>query len=119
MVGPTLGGYLTDNYNWRYIFYINGPVGLIALAACFAVVDDPDYLKQQRKELLSKPLNFDFIGVGLLSLAMCCWETVLSKGQQWDWFGDPFWRVQTLAIGFTVAGLCLIFRETADQISDC
>ena len=112
VVGPTLGGYLTDNYNWRWIFYINGPVGLIALLACYAVVEDPDYLKQQRKELLSKPLNFDFIGVGLLALAMCCWETVLSKGQQWDWFGDPFWRVQTLAIGFTVAGVLLILRET-------
>src|SRR5262245_7380728 len=112
VVGPTLGGYLTDNYNWRWIFFINGPVGLAALVACHALVEDPEYLKVQRRELLSKPLNFDYAGLGLLVVAMCCWETVLSKGQQWDWFGDPFWRVQTLAaiFGFCVVGL--LRRET-------
>src|SRR5712675_3264309 len=55
VVGPTLGGYLTDNYNWRWIFYINVPVGLIALGACYATVTDPDYLRQQRSELLKRP----------------------------------------------------------------
>jgi MFS transporter, DHA2 family, multidrug resistance protein len=111
VVGPTLGGYLTDNYNWRWIFYINVPVGLIAIAACAATVTDPDYLKQQRSELLKKPLNFDYIGLGLLAVALSCWETILSKGQQWDWFGDPFWRVQTLAGLIVFCFGLLIFRE--------
>src|SRR6202044_2426669 len=61
VVGPTLGGYLTDNYNWRYIFYINIPVGLIAAIACYILLEDPDYLKKTRAELLSGPLNFDTI----------------------------------------------------------
>src|SRR5215471_4997566 len=52
VVGPTLGGYLTDNYNWRWIFYINVPIGLLAMLACYAVVEDPDYLKQMRAKLL-------------------------------------------------------------------
>src|SRR6202050_273597 len=51
VVGPTLGGYLTVNYDWRWIFYINVPVGALALALCYFVVDDPDYLKKERAEL--------------------------------------------------------------------
>ncbi|HTQ38538.1 MAG TPA: DHA2 family efflux MFS transporter permease subunit [Pirellulales bacterium] len=111
VVGPTLGGYLTDNYNWRWIFYINVPVGLIALAACWATVTDPDYLQQLRADLLKKPLNFDYIGFGLLALGMSCWETFLSKGQQWDWLGDPFWRVQTLLALIILCFGFLVFRE--------
>ncbi|HZZ30231.1 MAG TPA: DHA2 family efflux MFS transporter permease subunit [Pirellulales bacterium] len=111
VVGPTLGGYLTDNYNWRWIFYINVPVGLLALGACAATVRDPEYLRQQRSELLKKPLNFDYIGFGLLALGMSCWETFLSKGQQWDWLGDPFWRVQTLLALIIFCFGFFIFRE--------
>jgi DHA2 family multidrug resistance protein len=111
VVGPTLGGYLTVQYNWRYIFYINIPVGTLALVACYFLVQDPDYLKKQRKELLSQPLNFDFLGLGLLSLTIICWEVLLSKGQEWDWLGDPFWRIQTLLAGFVLGLGSLIFWE--------
>jgi DHA2 family multidrug resistance protein len=111
VVGPTLGGYLTVTYNWRWIFYINIPVGALALVACYFLVDDPDYLKKNRAELRRRPLNFDYIGLGLLALVMSSWEIVLSKGQQWDWLGDPVWRVQTLAILFVVGLGGLIFRE--------
>ena len=58
VVGPTLGGYLTDNYNWRWIFYINVPVGLVALCRLLSLVEDPDYLKQKRAELLQKAAQF-------------------------------------------------------------
>ncbi len=111
VIGPTLGGYLTVFYNWRWIFYINLPVGAIAFVSCYLLVDDPDYLKQERARLLSKPLNFDYTGMGLLALAMSCWEIMLSKGQEWDWLGDPFWRVQTLLVLFVLGLGCLIFRE--------
>src|SRR5260221_4390230 len=67
IVGPTLGGYLTDNYNWRWIFYINIPIGLMAFAACYVLLDDPDYLKQERAETKKRPLEFDTIGLGLLA----------------------------------------------------
>jgi DHA2 family multidrug resistance protein len=111
IVGPTLGGYLTVQYGWRYIFYINVPVGALALVACYFLVEDPEYLKQQRRELLSRPLNFDFIGLGLLGLAIICWEVLLSKGQEWDWLGDPFWRIQTLLVLFVLGLGGLIFWE--------
>ncbi len=111
VVGPTLGGYLTDFYNWRWIFYINVPIGLIAFAGSYWLLKDPEYLIKERKELNSKPLNFDTIGLGLLAICLSCWEVMLSKGQQWDWFGDPTWRVQTLAIVFVVSLGLLIFRE--------
>src|SRR5262249_45407962 len=111
VVGPTLGGYLTVQYNWRWIFFINVPVGAVALVVCYFVVEDPEYLKEERAELRRRPLNFDYIGLGLLALVMSSWEIMLSKGQEWDWLGDPFGRVQTL-LGLFVLGLgCLIFWE--------
>jgi DHA2 family multidrug resistance protein len=111
VVGPTLGGYLTVNYDWRWIFLINLPVGAIGFLASYLLVEDPDYLKQERAELRRRPLNFDTIGLGLLVLIMSCWEVMLSKGQEWDWYNDPFWRVQTLFILFVLGLGALIFRE--------
>src|SRR5271168_1372370 len=60
VVGPTLGGWLTDNYDWRWIFYINIPVGLFALVAAYIFVQDPPYLVAQRADLKKRPLNFDY-----------------------------------------------------------
>jgi DHA2 family multidrug resistance protein len=111
VVGPTLGGYLTDYYDWRWIFYINLPVGSLAFLMSFLLLEDPDYLKQERAKLRSKPLRLDGIGLGLLALAISAWEVILSKGQEWDWLGDPFWRVQTLMIVFLTCLGLLIYRE--------
>jgi DHA2 family multidrug resistance protein len=111
VVGPTLGGYLTVNYDWRWIFYINVPVGTLALVFCYFVVEDPHYLKVKRAELRRLPLNFDYIGLGLLVLIMSCWEVMLSKGQEWDWYNDPFGRVQTLFLLFAFGLVGLIVRE--------
>ena len=104
VVGPTLGGWITDSYSWRWVFYINVPVGLLALAACYALLRDPDYLVKQRIELRKQPLRFDTLGLLLLIVVMVSWEVMLSKGQEWDWLSDPFWRVQTL-LTFVVVGL--------------
>jgi len=111
VVGPTLGGWITDSYSWRWVFYINVPVGLLALAACYFLLRDPDYLTEQRLELRRQPLRFDLLGLSLLVIVMVSWEVMLSKGQEWDWLGDPFWRVQTLAIFFVVGLVALIFWE--------
>ena len=111
VIGPTLGGYLTVNYNWRWIFYINIPVGAIGVLAAYLVVKDPDYLKNERAELRRQPLNFDYIGMGLLILMMASWEIMLSKGQEWDWYNDVTYKVQTLFVIFVVALGTLLFRE--------
>ena len=95
VVGPTLGGWITDDYSWRFVFFINVPVGFLALTACYFVVRDPDYLTAQRAEQRRRPSRFDSIGLSLLVIAIVCWEVTLSKGQEWDWLSDPFGRVQT------------------------
>ena len=105
VVGPTLGGWLVVTYDWRWIFYINLPVGILGFLACYALLQDPPYLQAERAELKTQPFNFDGIGLGLLALVMASWEVVLSKGQEWDWLGDPFWRVQTLLLLLLLAAV--------------
>lgn len=83
IVGPTLGGWLVVSYDWRWIFYINLPVGALAFAASYMLLDDPDYLKRQRAELQRQPFRIDAIGVGLLALTMSCWEILITKGHKW------------------------------------
>jgi DHA2 family multidrug resistance protein len=112
VVGPTLGGYITDEYSWRWIFLINIPVGIAALVLCAIVVRDPDYLQDQRRELKKQPLNFDILGLSLLVMTMVCWEVVLSKGQEWDWFNDAFGRIQVLSALFLVGATSLVLWET-------
>jgi DHA2 family multidrug resistance protein len=111
VVGPTLGGWITDSYSWRWVFLINVPVGIMALGACAMTLRDPDYLVAQRTELRKKPFSFDGVGLTLLVIVIVCWEVALSKGQEWDWMGDPSWRVQTLVILFVVGLTGLIFWE--------
>jgi MFS transporter, DHA2 family, multidrug resistance protein len=112
VVGPTLGGYITDEYSWRWIFLINIPVGIAALVLCAMVVRDPEYLQDQRRESKKKPLNFDILGLGLLAMTMVCWEVILSKGQEWDWFNDSFGRIQILSALFLIGGTSLVVWET-------
>jgi DHA2 family multidrug resistance protein len=111
IVGPVLSGWLVVNYGWRWIFHINAPVGLVSFLACYALLEDPEYLKQERAELKKRSLNFDGIGLGLLALVIASWEVMLSKGQEWDWWGDPFGRVQTLLTVFVMALVGLLYRE--------
>jgi DHA2 family multidrug resistance protein len=111
IVGPTLGGWITDTYSWRWVFLINVPVGLLALAGCYALLRDPDHLVAERAELRKQPFHFDSIGLSLLAIVAVCWEVMLSKGQEWDWLGDPFWRIQTLAILAATGLVALVFWE--------
>lgn len=80
IIGPTLGGWITDNYSWRWIFYINLPIGLIAAFMANAFVEDPPYLKNQ------KPGKIDYTGFGLMALGLGALELTLDLGQQHDWF---------------------------------
>ncbi|GAA4435957.1 MDR family MFS transporter [Bremerella cremea] len=120
VIGPTLGGWLVINYDWRWIFYINIPIGVIAFVAAYFLVKDPEYLVQQRKEANRKTFRLDYIGLGLLAIAVSCWEVILSKGQEWDWWGDPFWRVQLLVVACVAGFVLFIVRElkTDDPLID-
>jgi len=84
IIGPTLGGWITDNYSWRWIFYINIPVGLLAMLMAKTFIEDPPYIRGQR------PGRIDYIGFGLMAVGLATLQLVLDKGQEDDWFSSPF-----------------------------
>jgi len=87
-IGPTLGGYITDNFNWRWIFFLNVPICLLSLYLTSRIVEDPPYVKEQVKKTQSGGLRLDLIGFALLGLTFGSLEFVLDKGQEDDWFGS-------------------------------
>jgi DHA2 family multidrug resistance protein len=97
-VGPTLGGWITDNYSWRWIFYINLPIGLLTLFLVYRMVEDPPFLKR----LTGAGIRLDYIGISLLALGVGALQIMLDKGQEDDWFGSHF--IVTLAC---IAAVCL------------
>ena len=88
-IGPTLGGWITDNYNWRWIFYINVPIGIVSLLLTHRMVEDPPYLQASRHKPGQK-LRIDYVGLGLIALAIGCLQIVLDKGQEADWFASSW-----------------------------
>jgi DHA2 family multidrug resistance protein len=104
-VGPTLGGWITDNYSWRWVFYINVPVGALALLLVYQLVEDPPYLASVKKRVS----RFDFIGFSLLTLGVGALQIALDKGQEVDWFGSHF--ITTLVVLAAVSLVSLILWE--------
>ena len=88
-IGPTLGGWITDNYSWRWIFYINVPVGALSIVLTSRLIVDPPWIVERVRQLKRK-LDIDYIGIGLLSLGLGFLQVVLDKGQEEDWFGSHF-----------------------------
>src|SRR5271167_3465073 len=86
-LGPTLGGWITDNYSWRWIFLLNVPVGIIAVLLASLLIHDP---ANAVRRTFKQGLKIDFIGLGLLSVGLGFLQIVLDKGQRDDWFGSPF-----------------------------
>ena len=87
-IGPTLGGWITDNYDWRWIFFINVPVAILSLVLTSRMVEDPPHIVAEVAESKRNGLNLDYIGFGLLALGFGSLEFVLDKGQEDDWFGS-------------------------------
>jgi len=96
ILGPTLGGWITDNYSWRWIFYINLPVGIGAVLMAKWVVEDPPYIKRNVNA------DIDFIGFGLMAVCLGALQIILDKGQEADWFGTPWvcWFAATSLVTF-------------------
>jgi len=99
-IGPTLGGWITDNYTWRWIFLMNLPVGLLALFLVIKYVEDPPFLKR----VPLKESKVDYVGFGFLAIGIAFLQIVLDKGQEDDWFGSHF--IVTLSV---ISIVCLVF----------
>jgi DHA2 family multidrug resistance protein len=99
-IGPTLGGWITDNFTWRWIFFINIPVGIISLLLTTRLIQDPPYLKRRK---LSET-KIDYVGLGFVALGLGALQIVLDKGQRDDWFESRFIVVLSL-----IAAASLIF----------
>jgi DHA2 family multidrug resistance protein len=111
ILGPTLGGYITDNYSWRWIFYINIPVGILSLILTYFIVQDPPEMAGQIKATRAKGLSVDYVGLSLVSLGLGSLEVIYAKGQEWDWYNDPFWRAQVFMIAAVVGLVCFVVWE--------
>ena len=102
-VGPTLGGWITDNYTWRWIFFINLPVGILALFLVFRLVEDPPWAKR----LKGAGIKIDYIGVALLTLGVGALQVMLDKGQEEDWFGSHFILALAILAGAGLVSLVI------------
>lgn len=100
-IGPTLGGFLTDNYGWPWIFYINIPLGILAAIMIIGYVHDPEYQR--------RPPSIDYIGIALLAMSVGSLQYLLENGQREDWFDSR--AMITLAATSVVTGVVLVWRE--------
>ncbi len=103
IIGPVLGGWITDNLTWRWVFYINLPVGVVSLVMTWFFIFDPEYVRQQRAG------SIDYIGLGLLCVGLGALQIVLDKGEREDWFSSAF--IVRLAIVSAVCLVLLIYWE--------
>jgi DHA2 family multidrug resistance protein len=88
-VGPTIGGWITDNFSWHWIFFINVPIGIASLLLVHWLVDEPEALERERRERLADGLKIDWAGFALIAMSLGCLEVVLDRGQIDDWFKSP------------------------------
>jgi len=99
IIGPTLGGWITDSYSWRWIFLINIPVGILSLTLCTFLIFDPPYLERRRLGAF----RIDYGGLGLIAVGLGCLEVFLDEGQRKDWFAS-----QRIVVSLVLACVCLV-----------
>jgi MFS transporter, DHA2 family, multidrug resistance protein len=114
-LGPTLGGWITDNYSWRWIFLLNVPVGIVSVIMIALLIADPPHMV---RKTFKQGLRIDFLGLGLLSVGLGFLQVVLDKGERDDWFGSSFITWATVVA--VTALLALVIREltTSEPVVD-
>jgi MFS transporter, DHA2 family, multidrug resistance protein len=117
-IGPTLGGWITDQASWRWVFLINVPVGAVLLALVAAMVHDAPGAEEKRKERLKKGVHVDFIGFGLLALGLGGLQVVLDKGERDDWFASGFILVLSIVMGISLVAFVVRELRAKEPIVD-
>ena len=112
IIGPTLGGWITDNYSWRWIFYINIPIGILAVFMANMFIEDPPYIRDQR------PGRIDRLGFALMAIGLGTLQLVLDKGQEEDWFHSSLITFATVFAALTLTGFVIWELSTKEPIVD-
>ncbi|HTX25368.1 MAG TPA: DHA2 family efflux MFS transporter permease subunit [Steroidobacteraceae bacterium] len=110
-IGPVLGGYITDEYTWRWVFFINVPVGILSLLLVQALVDEPQLLIRERKERWRRGIRLDFSGAALIALGLGFLEITMDRGEREDWFASEL--IRTTAIVSAVSLIAFVVHECA------
>jgi MFS transporter, DHA2 family, multidrug resistance protein len=114
-LGPTLGGWITDNYSWRWIFLLNVPVGFVSVIMISLLITDPPHMV---RKTFQEGLRIDFLGLGLLSVGLGFLQVVLDKGERDDWFGSTFITWASVVSLAALAGLVVRELTTTDPVVD-
>jgi DHA2 family multidrug resistance protein len=110
VIGPTLGGYVTDNFSWRWVFFLNVPIGIAGLFGVAALVEDPPWVKERRSQ------GVDYIGIGLITLGLGCLQVAMDRGEDADWLSSGFIRVMFLLAFLGIAGAIGWLLTTAKPV---
>jgi DHA2 family multidrug resistance protein len=107
ILGPTLGGWITDNYTWRWVFFINVPIGVLTTFAVIALVEDPPWAKAKSK------VSIDYIGISLIAITFACFQIMLDRGEDDDWFSSGIIRTFAIlaAVGLSTAIAWLLYTR--------
>ena len=114
VIGPILGGWITDTYSWRWVFLINVPVGIVAFAAVLRCVEDPPWVRRDRASARA----IDYTGIGLIALGLGSLQIMLDRGEDLDWFGSPLIRLFALLAGIGIAGAVVWLLLTDKPVVD-
>jgi DHA2 family multidrug resistance protein len=112
VLGPTVGGWITDNFSWRWVFFINVPIGVLTTFAVISVVEDPPWAKRQAK------LFIDYIGIGLIALTFATFQIMLDRGEDLDWFASNFIRIFAALAAIGGASACVWLFYTRKPVVD-
>ena len=118
VLGPPLGGWITDVYNWPWIFFINIPVGLLSVLLATAFLAEPPLLVQERQRRWADGIRLDYVGFGLAAIGLACLEVTLSRGEQKDWFASPMIRTFACLSGGSLLLMVLWERGRPDPVVD-
>jgi DHA2 family multidrug resistance protein len=117
-IGPTLGGWITDNMSWRWVFLVNVPVSVVLFFAIDIMISDPPAAEAARQARLKAGIRIDYLGFGLLALGLGCLQLVLDRGQEDDWFGSNMIATASVLSALALGGLIAWELARADPIVD-